>query len=361
MGKRVRRGILGRLPDPGLVRTRPEMIAAVVGLLYVAGGLLVTLSMLLPHPEQADMEAILAVALLALALGPALLLWRARVGVAGLHAAIALGSGLICLVIYLSGVAAGVYSAMFVWIVLLTAYFFPGRAAVLHLGWLVGAYGASLLMLGQSAGFSPGSRWLLTSLALLVASLIVSWLVAGRERSERVLMREVAARRRLEAELRHLADHDSLTGLPNRRFFEQEAAAVLAQAARDGAPVCVALLDLDRFKELNDTRGHAAGDELLRRAAVAWRDVLRSGDVIARYGGDEFAVALLDSDLAQAREVADRLRAATPDGQSCSVGLAEWDSGESLERAIARADEALYADKERGARAGGRGALIDSG
>ncbi len=103
-----------------------------------------------------------------------------------------------------------------------------------------------------------------------------------------VLEERHALLRRLET----LALTDQLTGLPNRRAWEETLARELARAARDGLPVCVAVLDLDGFKRYNDDLGHLAGDGLLSQAADAWRSELRGGDVLARYGGDEFAALI---------------------------------------------------------------------
>lgn len=140
------------------------------------------------------------------------------------------------------------------------------------------------------------------------------------------------------------ARSDPLTGLPNRRSWESELARAIAA---DGA-LSVAVLDLDRFKEFNDGHGHPAGDRLLRGCAAAWRSQLRAGDLLARIGGEEFAVALRGCDGALAVEILDRLRAVVPDEQTCSVGLAMRQPGESAESLVGRADRALYEAKHDG-------------
>jgi diguanylate cyclase (GGDEF)-like protein len=148
--------------------------------------------------------------------------------------------------------------------------------------------------------------------------------------------------------LDRLARVDALTGLPNRRCWEEELPRLLHRAHARSEPLCVALLDLDRFKAFNDARGHAAGDRLLRTAAAAWSGALREQDLLARYGGEEFAVVLPSCSMADAAVAIDRLRKATPDGQTCSAGLAEWDGVEPLARLLDRADDALYSAKRRG-------------
>jgi diguanylate cyclase (GGDEF)-like protein len=152
----------------------------------------------------------------------------------------------------------------------------------------------------------------------------------------------------LMTRLEELADTDELTGLPNRRSWNRELSLALSTADRRRTPLCVALIDVDFFKEVNDERGHQAGDRLLKAAAAAWRSTLRPADILARPGGDEFTLLLPDCDLGRARTVLERLRAATPAGRTCSIGVAMWDRRESGERLYARADDALYAAKEAG-------------
>jgi diguanylate cyclase (GGDEF)-like protein len=150
------------------------------------------------------------------------------------------------------------------------------------------------------------------------------------------------------ATIEELADTDELTGLPNRRSWNRELEVALAGAQRRGSGLCVALIDVDHFKALNDSRGHQAGDRLLKEAAAAWRSTLRPPDILARPGGDEFALVLPDCDLARARTVLERLRAATPRESTCSIGVAEWDKSEPAERLVERVDSALYEAKQSG-------------
>lgn len=156
-------------------------------------------------------------------------------------------------------------------------------------------------------------------------------------------------RRELTARLAESARTDPLTGLLNRRGFEDAAAGALARARRDGETVGLLLLDLDGFKHLNDSRGHRAGDELLVRVAAAWRASLRAGDLLARAGGDEFLVLLVDTDRARAGDVANRLRACTPYDISCSVGITISHAEDAdADRLVGEADDALYAAKATG-------------
>jgi diguanylate cyclase (GGDEF)-like protein len=151
----------------------------------------------------------------------------------------------------------------------------------------------------------------------------------------------------LYREVGRLARTDSLTGVPNRRAWDEELPRELARAARSGQPVCVAMLDLDHFKQYNDRHGHQAGDRFLKEAAAAWQAVVRKTDLVTRYGGEEFAVLLPDCGLEDAMEIAGRLRTAQPEG-TCSLGVALWDGREDVAALVARADRALYAAKDAG-------------
>ena len=155
-------------------------------------------------------------------------------------------------------------------------------------------------------------------------------------------------RAELLARLERAARTDDLTGLPNRRAWDEHLGRELARAERHGTSVCVAMLDLDHFKEYNDRNGHQGGDRFLKEAAAAWQSSIRETDLIARYGGEEFAIALLDCDLDEAIEAVDLLRQATPEGESSSAGVVAWDGEESETELIARADSVLYEAKRAG-------------
>ncbi|HEX3359620.1 MAG TPA: sensor domain-containing diguanylate cyclase [Solirubrobacterales bacterium] len=155
-------------------------------------------------------------------------------------------------------------------------------------------------------------------------------------------------RERLMREVELLARSDALTGLPNRRALDDQLPREMARALREGSPICLAIIDIDHFKTYNDTHGHLAGDTVLRDCAAAWDGELRGEDMILRFGGEEFLVVLPGCGPADATEIVERLRAATPDGQTCSAGLAAWQPGESVDELVGRADKALYEAKESG-------------
>jgi len=153
----------------------------------------------------------------------------------------------------------------------------------------------------------------------------------------------------LALRLEELALADPLTGLINRRGLARELDREMARAARDHRRLGFAVLDLDRFKDFNDTHGHQAGDRLLVRTARAWCAQLRRADVLARYGGEEFVLLLPACDSREdAVRACERVRRSTPDGQTASAGVAVWDGIEPPHRLLERADRALYAAKDEG-------------
>ncbi len=138
---------------------------------------------------------------------------------------------------------------------------------------------------------------------------------------------------------------DALTGLPNRRAWDEAMDRELARARRNGTPLAVAVVDLDGFKTINDAHGHRAGDRFLRQCATAWRTAIRESDLIARYGGDEFVICMPDCPSECAVDVLARLQAQTPDGATCSAGIAVWDGAETVDQLFGRADRAMYEAK----------------
>lgn len=199
--------------------------------------------------------------------------------------------------------------------------------------------------------FAPFSPNALNESLLLQAFLGVSAV------TNMILATEVAERRRAEAEARALATVDSLTGLDNHRKFVNDLDMEIRRAERNGRMFAVLLIDLDGLKRINDTLGHLNGNRALCRLADVIRCACRSADTTARYGGDEFAVILQESDAETAYRVAGRIRKGLakhmePPELSVSIGVAVWpDDGQSVETLLGNADAALYAMKKR---SGGR-------
>lgn len=173
-----------------------------------------------------------------------------------------------------------------------------------------------------------------------------------------LVFHDVTVTLHLARELNHQATHDALTGIPNRREFERQLAALLAEA-REGQNHVLCYLDLDQFKVVNDTCGHIAGDELLRQVTHLMRGMLRASDTVARLGGDEFGLLLKDCPIERAVQIANNLREAIaefrfgwegkPFSIGVSIGLVSIDAQQTdLGLLLARADAACYAAKESG-------------
>jgi diguanylate cyclase (GGDEF)-like protein len=218
----------------------------------------------------------------------------------------------------------------------------------LLLGWM-------RLAAGDAGAFTDrvGTWWL--TAATIACFLALIWRVAAR------LSAADADRRALQAQLARLADNDALTGLYNRRRFDQELRRELAAVERHGRGTSLLILDLDRMKPVNDEHGHRAGDDLLYAVGAILRRELRACDVAARTGGDEFGVLLPDTAPAAAAALATRVlheirscRVPCGDGGAASawttvsIGIAALDGALPADRATADADTAMYAAKRAG-------------
>jgi diguanylate cyclase (GGDEF)-like protein len=219
---------------------------------------------------------------------------------------------------------------------------------------------------------------LCVSAALFIAAATtagaMSWLLRRRARDVDQRRRDFAAeaeqgsalRRKIEAQLLdkqqrldHLAHHDPLTGLPNRLFLAAHLPGAIAAAKRSGVPLAVLFLDLDRFKHINDTRGHETGDKLLQAVAARIREAVRTEDIVVRMGGDEFIVVLgVVKSGEQVHETAARINAtlATPiviDGRplvtTASIGVSLFPrDGLDADALLRHSDTAMYQAKDRG-------------
>jgi len=174
-----------------------------------------------------------------------------------------------------------------------------------------------------------------------------------------LVIRDITERKRVEERLAYLAQYDSLTGLPNRALFRDRLEHAIAKTRRKGNKLALMFLDLDRFKEINDSLGHTVGDEVLQVVGRLFKDSLRDVDTIARLGGDEFTIILDDlNDVEQASGIAERIREtlAAPmviNGQeifvTASIGIAIFPiNGRDIEELIQAADAAMYKAKEEG-------------
>jgi diguanylate cyclase (GGDEF)-like protein len=199
--------------------------------------------------------------------------------------------------------------------------------------------------------------WVYQGLAWLAAVTLLTSLAAQRYYLlSRSLKREISRRESLEAELRTLAITDPLSGLANRRHLEDRAAGEIVRSRRHRHDLSLIVLDLDDFKELNDTFGHVFGDRCIKAVADACHSVLRDIDLAARYGGDEFVIMLAETGPQAAEKIADRLRRTVGDlvikpstaPLSASIGVALLTDGDrTIDDVIARADAEMYREKKR--------------
>jgi diguanylate cyclase len=238
---------------------------------------------------------------------------------------------------------------------------------VLAAAWWLGRGPALLASLTAGIAWFEAEAWghrgeptrtlMWNSMSRLVMLVAMAAMVV-RIREDRRRLKEMNARL---SDLLHgaekLARTDALTGLPNRRAFIERLSAELAHAKRNRSPVCIAYLDMDNFKRLNDERGHVEGDQFLKKVAEAIRETVRASDVAARLGGDEFAVLFTDAKRAAVEPLAHRLLARTralgqryPDlDVGASVGMAWFESApEGPEQLLDRADGAMYEAKSAG-------------
>jgi diguanylate cyclase (GGDEF)-like protein len=187
----------------------------------------------------------------------------------------------------------------------------------------------------------------------------VSLVQDGKDRVPYLIMQfqDISERREMAGRLEYLVDHDYLTGSYNRRHFEQELAREVDRAARYGSPGAVLMIDVDDFKNINDTYGHLAGDDLLKGIAGLLTHRIRHTDILARIGGDEFAVLLPQTTAIQATNVAENFVKVIGNeatmlvndsvGITASVGVASFDGISAME-VVARADAAMYGAKKAG-------------
>jgi diguanylate cyclase (GGDEF)-like protein len=251
----------------------------------------------------------------------------------------------------ISGIAAtgrpiGSVPFFYLWPVMLVAYFHSRRVLASVLGWVAVSFAAAL-------PFAEADVKLILYAGVVSSVTLVGVVVLMmRENQERLMRRQDE----LLDELYRMSTIDPLTNTLNRRAFVSAFAQAAARAKRAGVALSLALFDLDHFKSVNDKLGHAEGDEALRRFAQVTASECRRTDVIARMGGEEFAVILFGSDLDQAHAFAERvgrrLHAETADraaSLSVSAGVATLTAQDrSAEQLLARADRALYAAKAAG-------------
>ena len=303
--------------------SRPSRVAA---FLWAAGALAVAVVLPLRHwPEP----SLLALAIPA-AVAAAFAALRATVGERLPRWSLQVDVGLANLLV--SVAAAGAASEhtnlanLYLLVEVFALLYLPLRSALVHVGAAGVAY-AVVLGVGPRTAEPPVVAWL----AVFGTAVVVGAVIVG-----------------LVSVLRAAAREDPLTGLANRRSWDELLDAELDRSVRSGAALSVVVLDLDGFKAVNDAQGHHAGDRVLQAAARSWQAATRGGgDLVARLGGDEFGLLAPGSDEIGAHHLARRLIDALPEGVAASVGVATWDRAEGASDLVRRADRAMYLAKRR--------------
>jgi two-component system cell cycle response regulator len=307
---------------------------------FVFGGILALASLLLPHSAQVIDAGIVALGSFACVSGMLLLLVPQIMPPHLLTLVLACGNVLISVGVYLSQSTTSVYALLYVWVGFQAAYFFPHRHAAVH----VAATGVTYAVALETVpGADRGQRWLLLFGVVVVIALMVGVL---RERVDRLIAR-----------LADAARTDALTGLLNRRGFQELMEVETERALRSSRPLAILVGDLDHFKHLNDRFGHAAGDVALKRFAEIALSASRRIDAVARIGGEEFALLLPDTEQHAAYLLAERLRRAAKERPAAgdselptvSFGVASFPThAADAEALMHAADQALYAAKAMG-------------
>jgi diguanylate cyclase (GGDEF)-like protein len=330
-----------RVPDvvPGL-----DAAPRVLAYLWAAGGATSLLVVVTPHPPQVDVPVFVAIGGAAFAMAALLRAVDRRLPPWALQAIVALGSVLITTDIWFSGDGRGAPTPdnemLYVWVALYAAYFFNLRAASGQVMWATSCYAFALAFISPPEVVP--TRLIETGGTLALSVVLVALL---KHRVGQLL-----------GQLADAARTDPVTGLHNRRGFEEAMTVEIERARRGGQPLTLLLGDLDHFKRVNDRLGHAAGDAALVRVGRVLAEGKRQIDYGARAGGEEFAIVLPDTEAREAYVVAERLRGTVEAdfaGElvplTFSFGIAEYPRhGATADALLDAADRALYAAKELG-------------
>jgi diguanylate cyclase (GGDEF)-like protein len=304
---------------------------------YLAGGATVLTALALPDSDPSDHLELAVIGALLLAIALALALWRTPPD------AVALALPLVATLIISALVAAcrpmALVPIFYVWPLVLTAYSCQRREVLLN--YLAVLVGFAIALAGWAP---PDTRIVMWVLVAVVGGVLATLVTALKERLSLVV-----------GDLRSLATHDPLTGVLNRRAFAAALEDALLRAARDDVPSAVLVLDVDWFKAINDTWGHATGDRTLKDLSATLQRCTRASDEVGRLGGEEFGILLHATDAAGAEVYAERLRLAVAgsSGQDApaitvSIGVAAMKPDQDVDHVLDAADYAMYAAKDAG-------------
>ncbi|MFJ2665903.1 putative bifunctional diguanylate cyclase/phosphodiesterase [Nocardia fluminea] len=298
-----------------------KVMARTTGAFYVLGGVLGLMITAVAPGDDGNRVVVGTAAAISVVLGLTLLAWGPRMPHALHHAYLATAAVLVAIAVYdfPNLVGAITLASFFVFVACDAALFFAWTQAAAHIG-----FAMVLCLLVLPARGLPWWSGLIPAGVTFGAGVVVG--ILTRMASE--------------------ADIDVLTGLLNRRGFEKQLNPAIDAAGRGGQGMALVLVDLDRFQKINDHLGHRAGDAVLQRVADTWLDLLAPGQVLARFGGDVFALLLPGTTEQAAILLTEQLRAAVTMG--CSAGVTSWQPGESGSLLVSRADVGLYRAKQAG-------------
>jgi len=301
-----------------LTARRPA-IAWSLSLLFTFKGFICLTAVAYPISAKEPVGLVAIAGILAFLAAAGIWLFGSRIPMLGFELISAGGSLTTSWLISHAATPGGVMVAAFAypWIAIYAAHFFPRRGVIAQGLLMSVGFGVALLLGGLPHVLV---YWTIVTITIWSICLLLG---------------------RLSENMRRQAGTDQLTGLLNRNGFLTAALRERAMADRTGSPLTLAAIDLDGFKQINDRNGHAAGDRLLAALGHDWRARVRPGDILARYGGDEF-VLLLPATTATGAEAVLRRLHSDEDAVGWSMGVSEWLPGESLDAPMARADRYLY-------------------
>lgn len=324
----------------------PRTLARAQGILSIAAGILGFVGVLLPHPSSYVEPGLVTMQAVAVSLGLVFLLRPRALPEGVIRHAPAIGTLMASFALYFSMDPGSPYAMFYVWIPFYAVCFLSHRAAILHVGWALANYGAVAAALAATPSLpTPGPdrhELILIGGTVLIAVVLLMILRSWVER--------------LVVGLTDAARIDSLTGLRNRRGFQDALCQELERATPAARPLSVVIADIDHFKQVNERLGHARGDTVLQEVGRCVEAASRRIDTVARTGGEEFAVILPDADEHQAylaaerllRELRDRFHG-RPEAVTLSVGIATFPAhGTEIDRLLRSADEAMHAAKALG-------------
>jgi diguanylate cyclase (GGDEF)-like protein len=337
---RVDKTLMGQ-GDQVRVFEDPATMARALTYLLGIGATLLLVTLPLPHSADRDTAGLVVTAIATYLTALGFLVLFDRLPVRFIEATPLLGTILVSLAVYFGGSdAPAAYAMFYFWVGLAACYFLRPAVAATHLALVSAGYGIALLASPEVE--VPALKWAVATGSLFAVGILMT---ALRGQMEGML-----------TELGAAARTDSLTGLANRRELEGRFVGELERSTRGGRPLAIVVLDLDWFKEFNDRFGHAAGDGALVQLGAALRRATRTSDVVARLGGEEFAVLAPETDEHEGYQLAERLRAEVratfarqQEKMTVSCGVAAFPvHGITTGELLHSADRALYEAKEGG-------------